>query len=159
MLPYQLESDTSLAAAVAYSSLAKTARERVFRLICRSNRGLTDEDIQQALNMNPSTQRPRRVELVGEGLIQDTGRRRHTKSGMEAVVWAQVPGKEYPSRWPSPKVKSETGDLEGDAKAIAEIEEAVPEKRRSRELKVLLERLKQDEPSPVTDEDNDPEWM
>jgi hypothetical protein len=37
--------------------------------------------------MNPSTQRPRRVELVEGGWVEDSGERRPTRSGMDAVVW------------------------------------------------------------------------
>jgi hypothetical protein len=50
-------------------------------------RGATDEEIQTALDMNPSTQRPRRVELVDQGLIQDSGRTRLTRSKRAAAVW------------------------------------------------------------------------
>jgi hypothetical protein len=49
--------------------------------------GATDEEIQDILGMNPSTQRPRRVELVDAGLIRDSGATRKTRSGRPAVVW------------------------------------------------------------------------
>lgn len=37
--------------------------------------------------MNPSTERPRRVELVKGGWIRDSGKTRKTHSGSEATVW------------------------------------------------------------------------
>lgn len=46
----------------------------------------TDEEIATELAMNPSTVRPRRVELARKGLIVECGTRR-TSSGRMAVVW------------------------------------------------------------------------
>ena len=37
--------------------------------------------------MNPSTQRPRRVELVRANLVFATTEKRKTKSGRSATVW------------------------------------------------------------------------
>lgn len=51
------------------------------------NRSSTDEEVQDALGMNPSTERPRRVELVEKKLVRDSGDRRLTKAGRRAVVW------------------------------------------------------------------------
>ena len=48
--------------------------------------GATDEEMQLALGMNPSTQRPRRIELVRRGLVVEAGTRK-TVSGRMAVVW------------------------------------------------------------------------
>lgn len=63
-----------------------TQRRRVLDHIARTG-GATDEEMQQALDMNPSTQRPRRVELVDDGWVEDSGRTRKTPSGRDAVVW------------------------------------------------------------------------
>jgi hypothetical protein len=49
--------------------------------------GLTDEQMQTYLGMNPSTQRPRRIELVRSGLVVDSGFKRPTRSGRDATVW------------------------------------------------------------------------
>lgn len=49
--------------------------------------GATDEESQLALKMNPSTQRPRRIELGRAGLIVDAGETRPTKSGRAARVY------------------------------------------------------------------------
>jgi transcription initiation factor IIE alpha subunit len=58
-------------------------------LLEQGERGATDEEMQDALNMNPSTQRPRRLELLENNppLIRDSGERRPTKSGRSATVW------------------------------------------------------------------------
>ena len=80
---------TSLAAAESIAPTAATLRAQVFDLL-RSHGGMTDEEMQQALSMNPSTQRPRRGELVDAGQVRDSGRTRKTASGREAVVWEVV---------------------------------------------------------------------
>ena len=46
------------------------------------------EQLQEALDMPASTERPRRVELVRGGLVRDTGARARTHSGRRAVLWA-----------------------------------------------------------------------
>ncbi|HEY5552423.1 MAG TPA: hypothetical protein VIK52_11075 [Opitutaceae bacterium] len=86
-LPYQKHSPTSKAAALGAAPHALGARERVFNAVAASACGLTDEEIQDRLGMNPSTQRPRRIELVADGLVRDMGLSRQTKSGTSAVVW------------------------------------------------------------------------
>ena len=48
--------------------------------------GATDEEMQLALRMNPSTQRPRRGELARRGFVVACGTRR-TASGRVARVW------------------------------------------------------------------------
>lgn len=76
-----------IAAVLAYPG-SGTQRRRVLEAIARAGeRGLTDEELQDALGMNPSTERPRRVELVEGEWIIDSGRRRRTRSGRLAVVW------------------------------------------------------------------------
>jgi len=48
--------------------------------------GATDEEMQTRLGMNPSTQRPRRIELARRGLVVTCGVRK-TTSGRNADVW------------------------------------------------------------------------
>jgi len=105
-LAFQSHSPTSQAAAEAYAPLAIDARRRVYNAIRHSDDyGLTDEQIQDALRMNPSTQRPRRRELEAAGLVVDSGRTRKCRSGMAAVIWISTDA-EYPiGRWPSRKKK------------------------------------------------------
>jgi predicted transcriptional regulator len=65
----------------------RTALQQSVYLYIRNNNGCTDEEVQDGLNLNPSTQRPRRIELVQLGLIKETAKRRRTKSGRWAIVW------------------------------------------------------------------------
>jgi len=85
---FQKHSETSRAAAFEIEISAETLRGKVLRCIrdARSS-GATDEQIQIHLGMNPSTQRPRRVELIERGLIKNSGRTRKTISKRQAVVW------------------------------------------------------------------------
>ena len=56
-------------------------------LLDRADYGATDEEMQTATGMNPSTQRPRRCELVEMGKVMPSYLTRRTKSGRKAVVW------------------------------------------------------------------------
>jgi len=84
------DSPTSVAAAEEIRGSASRLRERVYEYLQSQGYGATDERIQEALAMNPSTQRPRRVELVVEGRVRNSGRQSKTKSGRWAVVWEVV---------------------------------------------------------------------
>ena len=61
-------------------------QRRVLELLEATPGGLTDEEMQRRLGMNPSTQRPRRIELARRGMVVEAGTRR-TASGRMAVVW------------------------------------------------------------------------
>jgi hypothetical protein len=84
------------------STVARPTRERthtdrqkiVEHLRMCGSHGATDEEMQNALPMNPSTQRPRRGELVTALLVHATGQVRNTKSGHPATVWGLVPRQE-----------------------------------------------------------------
>jgi hypothetical protein len=60
-------------------------------------RGLTDEEGIYASDLPANTYRPRRVELTNGwkdfegGFIRDSGRKRKTASGRNAVVWVITP--------------------------------------------------------------------
>lgn len=56
--------------------------------------GLTDEEMQTRLHMNPNTQRPRRGELVKQGWVRDAGYKRETRGGDPAIVWTYRPDPE-----------------------------------------------------------------
>lgn len=84
-VPYQAHSETSKAA--AESMRGNKLRVKVLDFLKAQPAGATDEEIQIALAMNPSTQRPRRIELVALEEVVDSGMRRPTKSGRSAVVW------------------------------------------------------------------------
>ena len=86
--PAQRHSPTSEAAGKRARSSAESWRAKVLAIIrLEGERGATDEEIQDALDMNPSTERPRRVELVKLGLVVDSGETRKTRSNRKAVVW------------------------------------------------------------------------
>lgn len=88
--PAQVHSPTSQAAASEIRPLASALRRAVFEEIARRGvAGATDDEIQQALGMNPSTERPRRIELWRAGLVADSGQRRPTATGRLAVVWVR----------------------------------------------------------------------
>lgn len=83
-------SDTSKAAAHKIKPSVGVLRAKVLAYI-EDGGGATDEEAQKGLGMNPSTQRPRRIELVERGAVKDSGLRRPTISGRPAAVWVAVP--------------------------------------------------------------------
>ena len=86
--PYVRGSETSKAAAEDIEPNAGTLRAKVFAALKGIGPvGYTDEELQNVLGMNPSTQRPRRIELVAAGLVADSGTTRKTRSGRAATVW------------------------------------------------------------------------
>ena len=88
-------SATSKAAAEAIRPEAATLSAEVFGfIISTGERGATDHEQQTALGIDGNTQRPRRRALQQRGLIIDSGHRRKTPSGREAVVWIAAPGKD-----------------------------------------------------------------
>lgn len=79
---------TSNAAAGRIEPTAGTLRALVLAYVRQCGEiGATDEEMQTALSMNPSTQRPRRQELEKLGLILRTSRARPTRSGRSAVIF------------------------------------------------------------------------
>jgi len=48
---------------------------------------MTDEELQAACDMNPNTERPRRIELVQIGKVRNSGRFGKTNSGCKAILW------------------------------------------------------------------------
>ena len=87
--PYQRHSATSKEAAALAKPDASTQRQRVLAHLLHGP--ATDEQMQDALALNPSTQRPRRVELVTMGLVVDSGKTAKTRSGRNAVLWQAKP--------------------------------------------------------------------
>ena len=90
MAPAQQHSSTSIAAADSLDEeTLNRLQRRVLAVIAAASAGLTDEEIQLHTGMNPSTQRPRRIELERRGFITQAGTRK-TSSGRSAVVWKAV---------------------------------------------------------------------
>jgi transcription initiation factor IIE alpha subunit len=82
--PFQSHSPTSQAAASAVEN-PSSARARVLQIL-RERGPLTDNEIQELLRMDGSTERPRRIELRRARRIEIAGLRR-TRSGRLAVTW------------------------------------------------------------------------
>jgi hypothetical protein len=112
---------TSRAAAQSITLKTGTARwailERVWlagavdTYVMRYSGGCTDYELQRDLAMNPSTERPRRGELVDAGLLRDAGTRTH--DGSEWTVWTitQKGADAYRERVPGPpRVVTPTGE-------------------------------------------------
>lgn len=76
---------TAKAAAHAAFPRSGTWRRKVLDAIALRPR--TDDELQHDLTMSGNTERPRRVELVDGGWINDSGERRRTAGGQDAIVW------------------------------------------------------------------------
>jgi len=86
--PHIPGSDTSRAAAERIRPAINALQSRVLEALrAAGSRGMTDDELQVSLGMNPSTQRPRRLELTARGLIERTEQRRPTRTGSKACVW------------------------------------------------------------------------
>ncbi len=85
-IAYQGHSTTSERAAQQIAGGADSLRRVVFTWI-QSHGPSSDDEIQQALNMNPSTERPRRIELCKLGLVRDSGLTGKTRSGRACTLW------------------------------------------------------------------------
>ena len=84
--PAQRHSPTSVAAAASLDACTLNALQRRVLEYLKANGPSTDEEIANGLGMNPSTERPRRIELQRRGLVVEAGARK-TASGRQAVVW------------------------------------------------------------------------
>ena len=83
----------SVTSAAAADSLDGQTLNRLHRLVLEyiadHPDGVTDEEIAAGLELNPSTARPRRIELARRGLIAEAGTRR-AASGRAATVWRKA---------------------------------------------------------------------
>lgn len=95
MSKFVKHSPESQAAAEAAPPVVGTKRWAVLQFIAAQGPdGATDDEIQVGLGMNPSTERPRRIELYEGRFIVKLRLTRPTRSGVKAVVWlagAHVP--------------------------------------------------------------------
>ena len=83
-------SETSMQAALSVKP--QGGRARILDFLRNDKGSWTDEGIAQMLKMNPSTERPRRIELTNAGLIEEAGTAK-TSSGRNAVLWRATPMK------------------------------------------------------------------
>lgn len=80
--------ETQRLAAISVYAKSGTQRRQVLDLIAASSdRGRTDEELESILRGRHQAVSARRNELVRDGWIVDSGRRRKTTSGRLAVVW------------------------------------------------------------------------
>ncbi len=86
----QGQSSSSRIAAERVRPRSGTQRAKVLHLLMYEG-PMTDEEMQERLVMSANTQRPRRVELVQQGWVRDSGLRRPTSTGQDAVVWTFIP--------------------------------------------------------------------
>lgn len=87
--PSHREECSVLAAISVTPSGAASQRAEIFALLCRHPEGLTDEQIADTLKLNPSSARPRRLELEQAGAVKRVGTGT-TRSGRSAALWAVV---------------------------------------------------------------------
>ena len=81
---------TSRDAAEEFEPRRLTVREQVFQYIERSG-GATDDEVAIALDKGLNTVRPRRYELEHDDRVVDSGQRRRTQMGKQAIVWIVKP--------------------------------------------------------------------
>lgn len=87
--PHQSHSPTSRAAAQAIGVVAGTQKQAIIAAL-RIFGELSDEAIARHTGLNPSSARPRRVELLRDGVIE-AGSPTVTSSGRKAQTWRLVP--------------------------------------------------------------------
>lgn len=89
--PFVKGSDTSEAASQSLEPTAKTKRRVVLTLIeVTGTTGATDDELERLTGWRHQTVSARRRELVLQGLVKDSGKRRDTSSGRSAAVWEAV---------------------------------------------------------------------
>lgn len=84
-IPYS-RAGTSHAAAVSQIASAATIRGMVYRAIVVA-RGMTCDEIEVGLKLRHQTASARIRDLARFGMIEDSGERRPTRSGRDAIVW------------------------------------------------------------------------
>ncbi len=91
LFPPSNGTDTSDAAGASIVDGLPRLRRIVFVAIKKSAAGLTDDQVEELTGMKHQTVSARRNELMNAGYIEDTGRRRDTRSGRSATVWQVAP--------------------------------------------------------------------
>ena len=84
---YAAGSDTSYGAAQAIAATAGQLRSRILGWVAsRGDQGATRDEIEVGLGLKMQTVSPRVHELTQLGLLEDSGKRRATRSGRTAAV-------------------------------------------------------------------------
>lgn len=84
---YAAGSDTSKAAAGLSVPLQFSVRQEITEALTRTNIGYTDDQLEERLKRPHQTVSSARNWLVAAGWVRDSGQRRKTRGGREAVVW------------------------------------------------------------------------
>lgn len=109
---------TSCIAAKLAQTFAASQQEQVFQAIEQAGaNGLTDQEIETALNIAGNSVRPRRRKLVELGRVKESGNLRLTDSKSPAVVWIVTPPDER--SLVTSKSNWSTGDKTNPNKAAA----------------------------------------
>lgn len=87
--PYQPHSETSKEAAERIEPNAGTLKAKVLAFIRRYG-PVTDEMIQRELDLDGDTERPRRIKLVQQGFVRNSGEKYKTSKGGNATLWEAV---------------------------------------------------------------------
>ena len=115
-VPFVAGSDTSAAAAGSISDQLHGMEALVYRaVLLAATRGLTDDEIEVQTKLAHQTASARRRALVLKGKVADSGQRRATRSGRQAVVWI-IGTQDDPSR---PVRVVSRGVSDGQSVAIA----------------------------------------
>ncbi len=85
-IAYQGHSTTSERAAQQIAGRADSLRRHVLEVI-QANGPTSDDEGIEITQMNPSTYRPRRIELCKLGLVRDSGLTGKTRSGRTCTLW------------------------------------------------------------------------
>lgn len=91
--PYVQGCDASEAASERVEPSRKGKRQQVLDALHRAgSAGLTCDEVEMELRMLHTTASARLRELVLQGLAEDSGKRRKTRSGASAKVWRVIHG-------------------------------------------------------------------
>ena len=81
---------TSREAALRAYPRTGTQRHRIWSLMT-SRDGLTADEVNEQTGISPNTINPTIRGLVIDGWLEDSGERRMTRAGNEAIVWRPIP--------------------------------------------------------------------
>jgi len=134
MLPYS-NSSTSRQAALSQMSSAPNKRQKVYWFIAQSGSyGSIDEEGQNYFKMGAQTYTARRGELCLMNLIFDSGAKRKTSKGQDAIVWIALDfkGSSFPKYIPKETLGDKCKRLKEENSILKkEIQELLKEKIQS----------------------------
>lgn len=99
-LPFQPHSATSKAAAKSFAAKAPSLKQQVLDFFKSRPDGATDEQLINHFGLSASSVRPRRVDLVDDELLIDSGRTAKGRSGRDATVWICKPAHPFSTLMP-----------------------------------------------------------